>query len=237
MEENQEKSKLNITGIRYIVKSIFMIIIQVILLILFSGSIFILSGWIFYILYSITTLGTIAALYIKDIELVNLRGKSQKGTKSWDQKILLIWIIFIFLTPIIAGLDFRFRLTIIVSMDFLLITIGSIIWIIGGVLGAWAMVVNSYFEASARIQRNRSHKVVSIGPYKYIRHPGYLASLMGCIAIPLIFCSLLTIIPSAVIFILFAIRTFLEDKMLIDELDGYGEYTQKVKFRLFPRIW
>ena len=45
------------------------------------------------------------------------------------------------------------------------------------------------------------------------------------------------LIPSAIVIIVLIIRTGLEDRTLQEELEGYKEYTQKTRSRLFPGIW
>ena len=114
---------------------------------------------------------------------------------------------------------------------------GFILYISSSIFVNWAMIVNTHFEATVRIQKDRDHKVISEGPYRLVRHPGYLGAILWAIGIPMILGSFYGYIPSVVAIILFIIRTFLEDKTLQDELDGYYDYSKKVKFRLLPGIW
>jgi protein-S-isoprenylcysteine O-methyltransferase Ste14 len=88
-----------------------------------------------------------------------------------------------------------------------------------------------------RIQAERGHRVVSSGPYRWIRHPGYAGSLLAYLASPIWLDSAWAFLPAIIITILLFIRTYLEDKTLQDELDGYREYAGKVHFRLIPGIW
>ena len=75
------------------------------------------------------------------------------------------------------------------------------------------------------------------GPYKYMRHPGYVGFIVINLATPLVLGSLWALIPGAIIAVLFIIRTALEDSTLQKELEGYKEYVEKVKYRLIPGIW
>jgi protein-S-isoprenylcysteine O-methyltransferase Ste14 len=88
-----------------------------------------------------------------------------------------------------------------------------------------------------RIQTERDHKVAISGPYNYIRHPGYVGFIVMVLAIPLSLGTLYALLMSGITTILFIIRTFLEDKTLKNELDGYLEYSNKVKYKLIPFIW
>jgi len=101
----------------------------------------------------------------------------------------------------------------------------------------WTLMENAYLSRWARIQQDRGQRVVTTGPYRIIRHPMYAAIILLMICIPLELGSFWALILGVLIGVLFVIRTVLEDRMLIDELDGYIEYSHRVRYRLFPRIW
>jgi protein-S-isoprenylcysteine O-methyltransferase Ste14 len=99
------------------------------------------------------------------------------------------------------------------------------------------MSVNRHFETTVRIQEDRGHEVVSTGPYGFMRHPGYLGGIVWMMSIPLILGSLYAFLPLTLYAILMILRTYLEDKTLHEELPGYPEYAERVRYRLIPRIW
>lgn len=99
------------------------------------------------------------------------------------------------------------------------------------------MITNRYFETTVRIQKDRGHQVIATGPYKIVRHPGYVGIILSVLSFSLIIGSLFSLIPAGIIILLFIVRTLLEDKTLHDELDGYPEYSKQVKYRLLPGIW
>ena len=88
-----------------------------------------------------------------------------------------------------------------------------------------------------RLQTDRNHRVATSGPYKFIRHPGYVGYIIMSFATPLALGSLWSPCFSAIITILFIIRTYLEDKTLRKELKGYVEYSELVRHRLIPFAW
>jgi len=98
-------------------------------------------------------------------------------------------------------------------------------------------VENGYFEQFVRIQEERGHRVVSTGPYRFARHPGYLGAILGALATPLMLGSAWSFIPAGLICLLFVVRTGLEDRTLRRELPGYEEYTRHTRFRLVPLVW
>jgi protein-S-isoprenylcysteine O-methyltransferase Ste14 len=105
------------------------------------------------------------------------------------------------------------------------------------IMAIWPLLHNPFFEGTVRIQLDRDQFVINTGPYKYIRHPGNLGMIIGSLPMPFAFGSAYAIIPAAIMIILIIIRTSLEDKALLNELDGYYEYARRVKYRLFPYIW
>lgn len=75
------------------------------------------------------------------------------------------------------------------------------------------------------------------GPYRFVRHPGYVGAIVQAFGAPLLLGSLWALIPGALAALLMIVRTALEDRMLRAELAGYAEYAQQVRFRLLPGIW
>ena len=73
--------------------------------------------------------------------------------------------------------------------------------------------------------------------YRFVRHPAYLGSIVQSLGFPLLFCSLWSILPVGILIILFVIRTSLEDRVLLNELEGYAEYALKTRYRMIPGIW
>ncbi|NVM52279.1 MAG: isoprenylcysteine carboxylmethyltransferase family protein [Candidatus Helarchaeota archaeon] len=229
------KEKLGKSGIRYIIRSLVYVILHTVIIFIAAGTINLPRVWILFSMNFGSTLVNMILLYKFNVELLNRRGKMQEGTKSWDKIILAIWLILLFILDIIAGLDVgRFHWT---YLNFNFAIIGIILWLIAAILATWAEIVNTHFEATVRIQKDKEHQVITKGPYKFVRHPGYVAVILVHVAVPLILGSILTFIPTCFIIGLFILRTYLEDKTLQTELTGYSEYTQKTKYRLLPGIW
>lgn len=101
----------------------------------------------------------------------------------------------------------------------------------------WAMTVNPFFSSVIRIQRERGHRVITSGPYQYIRHPGYISGIGLVLFSSLALSSWLSLIPAALSLPFVLHRTIVEDKVLQEELPGYKEYAKKVPYRLIPGVW
>ncbi|MHC4534152.1 MAG: methyltransferase family protein [Planctomycetota bacterium] len=211
---------------------------QVTLLFISAGHINIFRAWCYLVICFIGMFGGIAVVSKFDPELVNQRGlwKKQKDTQGWDKIILRTYVFFGFYAlPVIIGLDVgRFQWS---NLGIHFGIGGCVLFILGAVLIHWAMLVNRHFEATVRIQRDRGHRVMTKGPYRIVRHPGYVGVMLWGISTPLIIGSIYGLIPGGIAVILMIIRTSLEDKLLRCELNGYIEYTKRVRYRLLPGLW
>jgi len=234
-ERNNKKMKR--AGIKQVLLSSLLLIIQMIIFFLSVGHINVSRAWIFFgatfVYLSVST----AVLYRFNPELIvhRLRRK-REGSKVWDEILMRASNLMVMLVvPAVAGLDVgRFQWS---SISIHFAVVGFVLYIFSSVLINWAMMVNPHFEATVRIQKDRDHQVISTGPYKIVRHPGYLSGILWTLSIPLIIGSIFTFIPVGIYVILFIIRASLEDRTLQKELDGYSEYAKRVRYRLFPGIW
>ena len=104
-------------------------------------------------------------------------------------------------------------------------------------LAVWAMVANRYFSSVARIQDDRAQQVVTTGPYRFVRHPSYAGALLASLVLPVMLSTLWALIPGLLLVAALVVRTGLEDRMLLDGLDGYRRYAQRMRFRLIPGLW
>jgi protein-S-isoprenylcysteine O-methyltransferase Ste14 len=104
-------------------------------------------------------------------------------------------------------------------------------------LAARAMVVNRFFSTAVRLQTDRGHRVVSDGPYRIIRHPGYLGMAVADPAAALALGSWWALLPALAYAFLIIGRARMEDAFLHANLDGYREYAERVRFRLVPGLW
>ncbi len=101
----------------------------------------------------------------------------------------------------------------------------------------WARYVNDYFSSVARIQLDRGQTVCKKGPYRFVRHPGYVGGILYGLATPLVLGSIWALIPQTIAVLLLIWRTGKEDQMLRDELSGYLDYCQETTSRLVPSVW
>ena len=96
---------------------------------------------------------------------------------------------------------------------------------------------NSYASPVVRIQRERGQKVQTTGPYRFVRHPIYASGILSYLGIPLLLGSWYGLAMAPIMSVLLAIRAVMEERLLGAQLDGYAEYTVRVRYRLIPMIW
>jgi len=169
-------------------------------------------------------------------ELANQRATIKEGTKPWDKVFLAVYFtISLIAFPIVAGLDVgRYHWS---ELHINYAIAGVILFALCVAFGSWAIVVNRFFETTVRIQTDRGHKVITGGPYRFVRHPGYLSMVLGALSASFIIGSAYSLIPGGLGIIALLIRTWLEDRTLQEELDGYQEYASRVRWRLVPGLW
>jgi len=195
-------------------------------------------GWVFLGLLAAVLISHVLILVPINPELLaeRSRGIRQEGAKGWDKWVAMFSAgMGTMVSWIVAGLDARFEWSASVPLA---LHIGGLIgFVLGWTLFLWAMGANAFFSEAVRIQKERGHTVVTDGPYRYVRHPGYVGAILALFATPLLLGSLWALIPAGLAAIGYVVRTALEDKTLLKELDGYREYAGRVRYRLLPGIW
>jgi protein-S-isoprenylcysteine O-methyltransferase Ste14 len=218
-------------------------LIQIGLLVLIQAAVLFLSvwkwgwwnAWAYLGLYLAFLVFNAFVLLSKHKELVEERSRVGEGAKGWDKIIGLVTGFLGFTTLILAGLEERFGWA--GSLPLGVQIVGLVLLGVSYPLFTWAMISNKYFSTIVRIQSDRGHVVQSGGPYRYVRHPGYLSLLVSYLMIPIALGSLWAAIPATLLVVNLVVRTMLEDRTLQTELQGYKEYAARVRFRLIPGIW
>lgn len=193
-------------------------------------------AWLFVAFMVLANIGLTIYLFRHDPVLLAVRLKGFKGTKSWDKVLApTVAIVMPMVLLIVAGLDKRFGWSPELPLAVHIAAFGVIA--LGYAVVVSAMAVNTFFAASVRTQTERNQKVIDTGPYGIVRHPGYVGACLADLALALALGSFWALIPAVMAVILFVVRTALEDNTLMEELDGYRDYAQRVPFRLVPGIW
>ena len=193
-------------------------------------------GWALVAIYAAWITALAVILIPRCPELLAERASRLKDVKTWDTVILSIIGVTTVAKYVIAGFDQRFGWTAPMLPPAVQIA-GLVVAALGYALLTWAMVSNAFFSQVVRIQAEREHSVATGGPYRHMRHPGYTGSIAFELATPIMLGSLWALIPGVLAALLTVVRTALEDRTLHDELDGYRDYGEGVRYRLLPGIW
>ena len=177
----------------------------------------------------------IAARKTPDILKERANYTRHDDTQAWDKWLSPVVAFGSVLILLAAGLDDRFNWSPNLSLG--LEMVGLALIVLGYVLGSYALIENAFFSGTVRLQSERGHTVISSGPFAFVRHPGYLGSLITSLGMPLLLNSLWAYLPAIIIGFFFILRTHLEDRFLRANLAGYSEYAKKVRYRLLPGIW
>jgi protein-S-isoprenylcysteine O-methyltransferase Ste14 len=201
----------------------------------FAGRLDYWQGWSYIAINTVLVLMTLWALRDRP-ELIAERLKPGEGMKTWDKWYYALSTPFYFFFLIVSSLDSgRFGWSNPLPAGAYIAS--TLVYLAGQALMLWAKLANNYFSSVVRIQSERDQRVCREGPYRTMRHPGYVGGLLFGLSGPLMLGSLWGLIPSAIAAIMLVVRTGLEDRTLRQELSGYADYAREVRYRLLPGVW
>ena len=231
-----QDSKVRIGAIRWLVRETLGNLILIAILFGIVGRWDWWMGWALSVIYILWTVSTAILILPVNPAMLAERARPHADVKKWDMALLGAMGLLMVAEYAIASLDVRWSWS--PPLPLVLQGIGLVVAILGyDFLLVWAMVSNAFFVATIRIQTDRQHSVASSGPYRYVRHPGYLGTLLLHLGVPFMLNSLWAIIPAIMLTLVLIARTALEDKTLHAELSGYKEYAERVRYRLLPGLW
>lgn len=230
MRQSRDPSKAMI-----IIKTVVTVLFTLTVLFLPAGTLNWPEAWLFLLFYFTVVTAMMIWMKKKSPGLLKERMTRKKEAKSWDRKFLISYCFVLIFMAAIPGLDaVRFRWS---EVPLILKVLGFIGYVPSLGFAFWAMKENAYASDVVRIQADRGHAVCTTGPYRHVRHPMYVGVIFFLLCFPLSLGSFYTFIPAFIVVVLFIIRTSLEDRALQQELSGYKEYSQKVRYRLLPGVW
>ncbi|MDF1521081.1 MAG: isoprenylcysteine carboxylmethyltransferase family protein [Brevefilum sp.] len=196
--------------------------------------------WEAWVYAAVSIFGFVISRYLagrRNPDLLVERGKflQHQNPEPWDKILSPLLGLAGGLIPLAAGLDARFVPSPEFGLGLKIIAIAVLL--LGYVIGSYALIANKFFSGMVRIQAEHGHHVINTGPYRWMRHPGYLGALITYPVIPILLDSWWTFIPVIFAIIIIILRTKKEDDTLQEKLDGYREYAKWVRYRLIPGVW
>ncbi len=221
--------------LKRIVQLLVLVLLQAALLFLGAGTPRWAAAWWYIGLYVVMLAGASIVMLPGNREVIEERSKGTQGAKPWDLLITRLIAIPTLGLLLLAGLDERFHWT--SPLPWWLRLVGALLFALGYALVLWAMTTNKFFSQVVRIQSERGHAVITGGPYRLVRHPGYLGMIGSMLGSVFLLDSLYGLACFGPYLALVLARTSLEDRTLRAELPGYADYTARTKFRLLPGVW
>jgi protein-S-isoprenylcysteine O-methyltransferase Ste14 len=201
-----------------------------------AGTLHWAAAWVF--LGTIAILGVAGGLWLAKTDPAllaeRMRPMMQDNQTAADKKFMLVFGFTALIWFLAIGLDARYHASDIpvalqaLGWTMLLLSTGFIMWV---------MRENSFAVPVVKLQTERGHRVVSTGPYAWVRHPMYSGTMLFFVGAPLLLGSWWGVAMAPLFAVLFAIRAGIEERALIEGLPGYAEYTARVRYRLVPGLW
>ena len=231
--DSTSDSSIDLTELRrtLIIRGIMILFLTSLILFLPAGTLNYVEAWIWIAMWFIPALFVVRHFLKTDPNFLAHRMKvkeKEKEQRSIQQFGFLVFIIS-FLIP---GLDKRYGWS---SVPIEIVIVSDIMVFVSYLIVIRVFKENRY--ASRVIEVQSHQKVIETGPYSVMRHPMYVGSLLMFFFTPPALGSYWALIFSLLYLIMIVARIIGEEKILLKELNGYEEYTHKVRFRLIPGVW
>jgi protein-S-isoprenylcysteine O-methyltransferase Ste14 len=214
-----------------ITKFLIGVVLVGILIFLPAGTLSFFNGWLFMGILFIPMFLAGIVMMCKKPELLEKRLNAKEKQREQSLVVKCSGLMFT-IGFIVAGLDYRFQWLVLPKP---VVFIATAVFLIAYILYAEVLRENAYLSRTIEVQEGQ--KVIDTGLYGVVRHPMYGATLLLFLSMPLVLGSVYALLVFLVYPFLIAVRIKNEEKVLEEELTGYVEYKQKVKYRLIPFLW
>jgi len=158
-----------------------------------------------------------------------MRTREQQAPQKLVIKLSFLWFFLVFILP---GLDQRFGWS---NVPIAAVLAADLVVLLG--YGVILRVFRENRYASRVVEVEKGQPVIQSGPYRVIRHPMYLGTVLMYLATPVALGSWWALLPALLIVPILVLRVRNEEKVLAEQLPGYREYMQKTRYRLIPGVW
>jgi protein-S-isoprenylcysteine O-methyltransferase Ste14 len=194
------------------------------------------EAWVF--LGTIAVLGITGGLWLAKTDPAllaeRLRPMMQNNQPAADKKFMLVFGFVALVWFLAIALDHRYHAS---DVPLALQALGWTMLVLSTGFIMWVMRENSFAAPVVKLQTERGHRVVSTGPYAWVRHPMYSGAVLFFIGAPLLLGSWWGLAMSPLFTLLFAVRAGIEERALLAGLPGYADYAARVRYRLVPGLW
>ena len=202
---------------RIVLQMVFVVVIMPFLPLLLSWHWDWREAWVYAIVsilgFAISRM--LAAQRHPDLITERIRFAHHENDKPWDRLLAPLVVLDLILIPLVAGLDARWGWSPPCPVPTKILSL--VLIVAGYVWGSHALLENRFFTLMVRIQTERAHQVVSSGPYRWMRHPGYAGTLLASLATPVFLDSRWAFLRAVFLMVVLVIPTALEDQVLQEE--------------------
>ena len=189
------------------------------------------NGWLLMALLFIPMLCAGVVMMLRDPALLEKRLKAKESEGEQKEVIWQSGVLFI-AAFVLAGLNFRFGW---LSLPKWIVWTACALFLLAYLMWAEVLRENAFLSRTVELQEGQT--VVDTGLYGVVRHPMYAASVLLFLTMPLILGSIFSFLVMLAYLPIISKRIRNEEELLKKELPGYGEYMERVKYRLVPYIW
>ncbi len=230
---------------KLLLQNLIWIVVMGALLFVPAGTLHWPAAWVF--LGTIAILGMSGGLWLAKTDPAllaeRMRPMMQKDQPAADKKFMLMFGFVVLIWFLAIGLDKRMHASDVpvalqaLGLAMLVFSSGFIMWVMRENSFAAPVVKLQTERPVVKLQTERGHRVVSTGPYAWVRHPMYSGAILFFVGAPLLLGSWWGVAMSPLFIVLFAIRAGIEERALLAGLPGYADYTARVRYRLVPGLW
>jgi protein-S-isoprenylcysteine O-methyltransferase Ste14 len=194
------------------------------------------AAWVFLIVSAI--IGPACGLWLAKTDPAllaeRMRPTFQADQPAADKKFMLTFVVVALIWLVAIGLDRRAQAS---DVPLVLQALGLAMYLLSTAFIMWVFRENSFAAPVVKVQAERHHRVISTGPYAFVRHPMYSGVTLFFVGVPLLLGSWWGVAIAPVFAILFAIRARIEERALVEGLPDYADYAARVRYRLVPGLW
>lgn len=221
---------------KLLLQNIITVVVLGALLFASAGTLHWQSAWVFLVVSAIV--GPACGLWLAKTDPAllaeRMRPTFQADQPAADKKFMLAFVVAVLVWLVAMGLDRRAQAS---DVPPALQALGLALYLTSTVFIMWVFRENSFAAPVVKVQAARHHRVVSSGPYAFVRHPMYSGVMLFFLGVPLLLGSWWGVAIVPVFAVLFAIRARIEERALVEGLPDYADYAARVRYRLVPGLW
>lgn len=189
------------------------------------------QGWVYLVILFVPLTLFAVYLFLRNPELLERRMRFRE-VEPEQCRIIAFSTMILLIAFIIPGFDRRYGWSAVPTW---LVLVSDAVVLLSYLVFVWVLMTNEYAARTVDVEQRQ--RVITTGPYSFVRHPMYLAVLLLFGLSPLALGSYWALLIIALLPAVLVARILNEEKLLLKDLEGYADYCKAVRYRLVPGIW